>query len=101
MRNLQEHWVNHLPTHLLTTKLLPADLLTTMMLTTKLLTTDLLTTNMLAEIHRLIDQPMVLESRIDLALLKPYSLMILLGHLWKNLLSRPSTISIHRHRTCR
>ena len=85
------HWVNHLAANLLT-----ADLLTTKMWTTKLLTTDLL-----AEIHRLIDQPLVLESRVDLALLEPYSLMILLGHLWKNLLPRPSTISIHLHRTCR
>jgi len=91
-----EHWVNHLATNVLTTKLL-----TTKLLTTDLQTTDLLTTNLLAEIHRLIDQPLVLESRVDLALLKPCSLMILLGHLWKNLLLRPSTISIHRHRTCR
>jgi len=85
----------------LATNLLTADLLTTKMLTTKLLTTDLLTTNLLAEIHRLIDQPLVLESRVDLALLKTCSLMILLGYLWKNLLLRPSTISIHRHKTCR
>ena len=91
-----EHWVNHLATNLLTT-----DLLTTNMLTSKLLTTDLLTTNLLAEIHRLINQPLVLESRVDLALLKPYSLMILLRHLWKDLLPRPSIISIHRHRTYR
>ena len=86
-----EHWVNHLATNLLT-----ADLLTT-----KLLTTDLLTTNLLAENHRLIDHPLILEPRVDLALLNPYSLMILLGHLWKDLLPYPSTISIHRHRPCR
>ena len=91
-----EHWVNHLATNLLT-----AELLTTKMLTTKLLTTDLLTTNLLAEIHRLIDHPLVLESRVGLALLKPCNLMILLGHLWKDLLPKPSTISIHRHRSCR
>ena len=81
-----EHWVNHLATNMLT-----ADLLTT-----KLVTTDLL-----AEIHRLIDQPLILEPRVDLALLKPRSLMILLGHLWKDLLLRPSTIRIHQHRPYR
>ena len=91
-----EHWVNHLATNLLT-----ADLLTIKLLTTKLLTTDLLTTNLLAEIHRLIDQPLILEPRVDLALLKPCSLMILLGHLWKDLLPCPTTISIHWHRPCR
>jgi len=81
--------------------LLTAEMLTTKMLTTKLLTTDLLTTNLLAEIHRLINCPLVLESRVDLALLKPYNLMILLAHLWKDLLSKPPTISIHRHRSRR
>jgi len=69
-----EHWVNHLSTHLLTTKLLPANLQSA----------DLLSADLLSEIHRLIGQPLVLEPGIDLALLKPRSLMILLGHLWKN-----------------
>ena len=79
-----EHLVNHLATNLLT-----ADLLTTRMLTTKLL----------AEIHWLVDHPLVLESRVDLALLIPCNLMILLGRLWKDLLPKPSTI--HRHGPCR
>ena len=69
-----EHRVNHLATNQLTTELLAPH-----MLTTKLLTSDLL-----AVIHWLIGCPLVLEPGIDLALLKPYSLMILLGHLWKN-----------------
>jgi len=86
-----EHWVNHLATNPLTTDLL----------TTKLLTTKLLSTNLLPKIHWLVEQSLILEPRIDLALLKPYSLMMLLGHLWKDLLLRPSTFSIHRHRTCR
>jgi len=80
-----EYWVAQLATNLLT-----ANMLTTRMLTTKLL----------AEIHRLLDHPLVLESWVDLALLKPCNLMILLGHLWKDLLSKPSTISIHRHTPC-
>ena len=86
-----EHWVNHLATNLLT-----ADLWAT-----KLLTTNLLSANLLPKIHRLVGQPLVLESRVDLVLLEPCNLMILLGHLWKDLLLKPSTISIHRHRTCR
>jgi len=86
-----EHWVNHLATNLMT-----ADLLTT-----KVLTTDLLTTNLLAEIHRLVDQSLVLKPRVNLALLKTCSPMILLRYLWKDLLPRPSTINIHRHRSCR
>jgi len=73
-------------THLLTTKLLPA---------------DLLYSDLLPKIHQLVGQPFVLESGIDLALLKPGSLMILLGHLRKDLLPKPSTISVHRHRPCR
>jgi hypothetical protein len=81
-----EYRVNHLATHLLTTKLLPA---------------DLLSTDLLPKIHQLVGQPLVLESEIDLALLKPGSLMILLEHLWKDLLPKPSTISVHRHRPCR
>ena len=42
-----------------------------------------LTSNLLTKIHRLIDQPLILKPGLDLALLKPYSLMILLRHLWK------------------
>ena len=49
-----EHWINHL------------------------------TTNLLTKIHRLVDQSLILEPRLDLSLLKPYSLMILLRHLWKD-----------------
>jgi len=49
-----EHWINHL------------------------------TTNLLTKIHRLVDQPLILKPRLDLALFKPYSLMILLRHLWKD-----------------
>jgi len=73
-----EHWVNHLATHLLTTKLLP---------------TDLLSADLLPKIHRLVGQPLILESGVDLALLKPWSLMILLGHLRKDMLPKPSTIA--------
>jgi len=86
-----EHWINHLASNLLTTELLA----------TQMLTIELLTSDLLAEIHRLIDCPLVLESRVDLALLKPCTLMILLRHLWKDWLLRPSTISVHRHRACR
>jgi len=81
-----EHWVNHLATNLLTTKLL---------------TTNLLSADLLPKIHWLVGQSLILEPGVDLALLKPCSLMILLGHFWKNLLLKPSTISIHRRRTCR
>ena len=63
-----KHWVNHLATNLLTTKLL---------------TTNLLSANLLPKIHWLVRQPLILEPGVDLALLEPYSLMILLGHLWK------------------
>ena len=52
-----EHRVNNLATHLLTAKLLPADLLSA----------DLLPADLLSEIHRLIGEPLVLESGIDLA----------------------------------
>ena len=64
-----EHWVNHLTTNLLTANLL---------------TTNLLAINLLAKIHLLVGQPLVLEPRLDLALLKPWNLMILLKHLWKD-----------------
>ena len=40
---------------------------------------DCLTTKLLSKIHRLVRQPLILEPGVDLALLKPYSLMILLG----------------------
>jgi len=60
-----------------------------------------LTTNLLTKIHRLVNQPLILKPRLDWSLLKPYSLMILLRHLWKEKLPNPSTISIHRHRPCR
>jgi len=43
-----------------------------------------LTTNLLTKIYRLIDQPLILKPGLDLALLKPWSLMILLMHLWKD-----------------
>jgi len=65
-----EHWVNYLATHLLATKLLPADLLSA----------NLLSADLLSEIHRLVGQSLIVEPGVDLALLKPYSLMILLGH---------------------
>jgi len=81
-----EYRVNHLATYLLTTKLLPV---------------DLLSTNLLPKIHQLVGQPMVLESGIDLVLLKLGNLMILLEHLQKDLLPKPSTISVHWHRPCR
>ena len=96
-----EHWVNHLATHLLTTNLLCADLLSADLLASQMLTSKLLTSALLAVIHRLIDCPLVLKPRIDLALLEPCSLMIRLGRLRKDLLPKPSIISIHRHRTCR
>jgi len=59
-----EYWINHLSTNLLT-----IDLLTTNLLTTKLLT----------KIHRLVGQPLILEPRLDLTLLKS-----MLRHLWKD-----------------
>jgi len=74
-----EHWVNHLTTHLLTTNLSATNLLATDLLTTNLVATDLL-----AKIHLLVGQPLILEPRLDLALLKPWNLMILLKHLWKD-----------------
>ena len=64
-----EHWVNHLATHLLTTKLLPA---------------NLLSADLLSKIHWLVGWSLIMEPRVDLALLEPCSLMILLGHLWEN-----------------
>jgi len=81
-----EYWVCHLTTNLLTIDLLTA----------KLLPADLL-----PKIHWLVGQPLILEPGVDLALLEPCSLMMLLGHLWKDLLLRPSTIGVHRHRACR
>ena len=45
---------------------------------------DCLTTKLLTKIHRLVGQPLILELGVDLALMKPYSLMILLRHLWKD-----------------
>jgi len=81
-----EHWVNHLAAHLLTTKLL---------------STDLLSTDLLPKIHWLVGQTLIMEPGVDLALLEPCSLMILLGRLRKDLLPKPSTISVHRHGPCR
>jgi len=81
-----EHRVNHLATHLLTTKLLSA---------------DLLSADLPPKIHWLVGQSLILERGVDLALLKPCSLMVLLGHVWKDLLLGPSTISIHWHRAGR
>jgi len=62
---------------------------------------DSLTTKLLTKIHWLVDHPLILEPRLDLALLKPYSLMILLRHLWKDLLPCPSIVGIRRHKPCR
>jgi len=81
-----EHWINHLATHLLTTKLLPA---------------NLLPADLLPKIHWLVGHSLILEPGVDLALLKSGSLMILLGCFRKDLLPKPSTISIHRHRAGR
>ena len=81
-----EHWVDYMASYLWTTKLLPA---------------NLLSTDLLPEIHWLIRESQILESEIDLSLLEPCSLVTLLGHLWKDLLPKPSTIRIHRHRSCR
>ena len=81
-----EHRVNHLAPNLWTTKLLPA---------------NLLSADVVPKIHWLVGNPLILKPRIDLALLEPCSLMTLLGHLRKNLLPKPSIISIHRHWSCR
>ena len=81
-----EHWIDYLASHLWTTKLLPA---------------NLLSADLLPEIHWLVRDPLILESGIDLSLLEPCSLVILLGHLQKDLLPKPSIISVHRHRPCR
>jgi len=61
----------------------------------------LLTTNLLTKIHRLVDQPLILKSRLHWSLLKSHSLMILLRHLWKDKLPCPSIIDIHRCRPYR
>jgi len=45
---------------------------------------DHLTTNLLTEVHPLVGQPLILKPRLDFSLLKPWSLMILLMHLWKD-----------------
>ena len=95
-----EHWINNLSPYLRTTELLYADLRSADLLASQMLTSKLLTSDLLSMIHRLIDCPLVLEPGIDLALLEPCSLMIRLGHLWKDFMPKPSTISIHRHRSC-
>jgi len=81
-----KHWVNDLTPNMRTTKLLPA---------------NLLSADLLSNIHRLVGDSLILEPGIDLALLEPCSLMTLLECLWKDLLPKPSVISIHWHRTCR
>ena len=82
-----KHWVNHLAPNLWTTKLLPANLLSA--------------ADLLPKIHRLVEHSLILEPEMDLALLEPYSLMTLLGCLRNDLLPKPSTISIHQHRSGR
>ena len=57
-----------------------------------------LTTSLLTKIHRLVNQSLILKTRLNLSLLEPYSLMILLRHLWKDWLPYPSIVSIHRHK---
>jgi len=83
-----EHQVGQLAANLLTT-----DLLTAKLLPANLLSADLLSTDLLPEIHWLVGQSLILEPRVDL--------MTLLGRLWKDLLPKPSIISVHRHRPCR
>ena len=72
---------------------LAANLLTTDLLTAKLLLANLLSADLLPKIHWLVGQSLILEPRVDL--------MTLLGRLWKDLLPKPSIISVHRHRPCR
>ena len=86
-----EYRIDHLPSNLRTTKLLSTDLLPS----------ELLSPELLSEIYWLVGNPLTLEPRIDLSLLEPCSLVTLLGRLWKDLLSKPSIISVHRHRRCR
>ena len=81
-----EHCIGHLSSNLRTTKLLSA---------------DWLSSELLSKIHWLVGNPLTLEPGIDLPLLEPCSLVTLLGRLWKGLLSKPSIISVHRHRCCR
>jgi len=61
----------------------------------------LLTTNLLTKIHRLVDQPLILKSRLHWSLVKSHFLMILLGHLWEDILPCPSIINVHRRRSYR
>ena len=61
----------------------------------------LLATHLLSNIHWLVDQPLILKSRLHWSLLKSHSLMILPRHLWINKLPCPSDINIHRRRPCR
>ena len=86
-----KYWVNHLAPNLRTTKLLP----------TNLLSANLLSVDLLSKIHWLARHPLIREPGIDLSLLEPCSLMTRLGRLRKDLLPKPSIISIHRHRSCR
>jgi len=94
-----EHWINNLSPNLRTTELLSTNLLSADLLASQTLTSELLTSDLLAVIHRLIDWPLGLKPRIDLALLEPCSLMIRLGCLRKVLLPKPSIISVHRQMT--
>jgi len=61
----------------------------------------LLTTNLVSKIRWLVDQPLILKSGLHRSLLKRHSLIILVRHLWKDKLSRPSIVNVHRRRPCR